>query len=46
MKCKIMSFIHNVIIHPICGIMWLLGFSKIPDWLHENIAPSEGPNSE
>lgn len=28
-------FIHDVLAHPVCGLLWILGFSKAGDWLHE-----------
>ena len=34
-KKKFWFFIHDVIIHPICGILWILGLDKWGDWLHD-----------
>lgn len=28
-------FLHDVLAHPVCGLLWILGFSKAGDWLHE-----------
>ena len=32
---------HNIVIHPIVGVLYLLGFEKTGDWLH-----GEGPRVE
>lgn len=34
---KIRFALHNIIVHPICGVLWLVGFEKLPDWMHENL---------
>lgn len=25
---------HNIVIHPICGVLWLVGATRLADWLH------------
>jgi len=25
---------HNIVVHPIAGICWLLGFERLGDWIH------------
>ena len=28
---------HNLIAHPIAGILWLFGFEKLGDWVHNHV---------
>ncbi len=27
--------IHDVLAHPLCGLLWIVGFQKAGDWFHE-----------
>ena len=27
--------IHDVLAHPICGLLWMLGADGLGDWLHD-----------
>ncbi len=27
---------HNLIAHPVAGVLWLLGFEKAGDWVHDH----------
>ncbi len=29
-------FIHDVVTHPVCGVLWILGLDKVADWLHDS----------
>ena len=31
---RAMFLVHNVIVHPICGVLWFLGADRAGDWLH------------
>ena len=33
--------IHNVIIHPIAGVLWFVGLTRTGDWLHDSFARDE-----
>lgn len=33
---RLMNARHNLIAHPIAGILWLLGFEKTGNWIHDN----------
>jgi hypothetical protein len=26
--------LHNIVIHPICGVLWFVGARRAGDWLH------------
>ena len=30
---RLVNFRHNMIAHPIAGVLWLFGFEKIGDWV-------------
>lgn len=34
---RLLNFRHNVVAHPIAGILWLVGFQKAGDWIHNNL---------
>lgn len=36
--------LHNLIGHPIAGILWALGFNKQGDWVHDVTLPDEELN--
>lgn len=25
---------HNIVVHPVCGLLWLIGAQRLGDWLH------------
>lgn len=25
---------HNTVVHPVCGVLWALGATRLADWLH------------
>jgi hypothetical protein len=27
---------HNLVVHPVAGVLWFLGFDRAGDWLHDN----------
>lgn len=29
--------LHNIVVHPICGVMWLIGLKRLPNWMHDNL---------
>ncbi len=33
---KILVFRHHCIVHPIVGILYIIGFQACGDWLHNN----------
>lgn len=32
---RIAFFLHNVVIHPICGVLWLIGANVAADAIHD-----------
>lgn len=34
MRLRIDYLFHNVIIHPICGVLWFVGLTSLADRLH------------
>ncbi len=38
---RLLFFLHNVVVHPIAGWLWLLGFDRIAEELHKMGAPEE-----
>jgi hypothetical protein len=30
---------HNLIAHPVAGVLWALGFDRAGDWIHDRISP-------
>jgi len=35
MSKKLAILIHDIIAHPICGILWIVGAEKTGDYLHD-----------
>ena len=33
---KMLLLRHNLIAHPIAGVLWLFGYEKAGDWVHDN----------
>lgn len=31
---RVKFFLHNSVVHPICGILWFVGFDSLADWIH------------
>ncbi len=31
---RLKFFIHNIILHPIAGLFWVIGFNSIGDYIH------------
>jgi hypothetical protein len=36
-KRRLVNFRHNMVAHPIAGVLWLFGFEKAGDWVHDHI---------
>ena len=36
-KRRLRNARHNLVAHPIAGILWLFGFEQAGDWVHDNI---------
>lgn len=36
---RVRTFIHDCLLHPVAGMLWILGFSDAGDWIHEKTAP-------
>jgi hypothetical protein len=36
-RCRWLA--HNLIAHPIAGLMWALGFRRAGNWIHDRISP-------
>jgi len=34
---RLTNFRHNMVAHPIAGMLWLFGFEQAGDWVHDNI---------
>lgn len=39
MTDRIHFALHNLIAHPICGLLWLVGLTAAGNWLHDRSAP-------
>lgn len=35
MRGNLTWLVHNLIVHPICGVLWFVGFVRVPDHIHE-----------
>ncbi len=35
-KRRLLNARHNLIAHPIAGLLWLLGYESEGDWVHNN----------
>jgi hypothetical protein len=33
-KGNLLFLVHNVILHPLAGLLWFIGLERFPDWLH------------
>ena len=33
---RLRNFRHNIVAHPIAGVLWLFGFQRAGDWIHDN----------
>jgi hypothetical protein len=31
--------LHDVVGHPVCGVLWVLGLRRLGDWLHDVTLP-------
>jgi hypothetical protein len=35
MRCRLLNARHNLIAHPVAGVLWLFGFDRWGDWVHD-----------
>lgn len=36
MREKLKNLRHNLIVHPVAGLLWCFGLKRWGDWLHDN----------
>jgi hypothetical protein len=37
MRRRLLNARHNLIAHPIAGVLWLFGCERWGDWIHDNL---------
>jgi hypothetical protein len=38
-----LTLLHNCIVHPLAGVLWLVGLPELGDWLHDSTRPGDRP---
>lgn len=35
MSKRVGYFVHDVVAHPLCGLLWIFGANSVGNWLHD-----------